>query len=118
MAARMRGGSIRSLRAHSASTVNGPISLIVGRSGEVCLFAEHPFANSCTSASNALQHGMTVGVVEHPAEPSKRVFVLYGVVPDGEPSVTIQIGSRPPGTVRVHQGAFSIRAREPVVKIR
>jgi hypothetical protein len=118
MLARVHARSPKLWRAYRAATPNGPLWLVSGPGDELCLFAGAPLENSCAAArSPALQRGITLGIVEHPAEPSKREFVLYGVVPDGQRTVRIKVGSLPPRTLRVRRGAFSFRAREPVNKL-
>jgi hypothetical protein len=117
MKARMHSSAATFIQAHRAPTANGPIWLVPGASEEVCLFAGNPLENGCEPASQALRHGMTLGVVIDPADPSKRTFVLYGVVPDGQTSVQVRVGSDPAKTIPVRHGAFSVRAREPVVKL-
>jgi hypothetical protein len=116
MMARM-GGASALLRAHRAPTVHGPIWLVADANREVCLFAGDPPAYSCEPAPLALRRGIVLGVVENPAESSKRRFLLYGVVPDGRPTVRIKVGNHASRSVRVRHGAFSVRARQPVVKI-
>lgn len=103
--------------AHRGSTPNGAIWLVASARGELCLFAGDPLENSCEPQSFAIQHGITLGIIEDPADPSKRVFVLYGVVPDGQTSVRVKVGDQAPRSVPVRKGAFSLRAREPVVKL-
>lgn len=105
------------LRAHRAETAKGPVWLVSGRSDRMCLFAGKPLASSCAPGSFALHHGITLGIVENPTDAAKRVFVLYGVVPDGLHSVRIRIGDRPAREIPVRHGAFSVRARELVVKL-
>ncbi len=117
MASRLEGPRRKVLTAHKGSSANGPVWLVADGSRELCLFAGDPLANFCAPASIALQRGLTLGIVVDPAEPEKRVFVLYGVVPDTQTSVQVKVGDGLPRTIRVHRGIFSVRAREPVVKL-
>lgn len=114
---RMGEGAAAALGAHEARTPNGPIWLVASNSGRICLFAGRPPASACESSSLALKQGLTIGVVESPSDPSRRRFVLYGVVPDGRTSVKVRIGEHRIRTIPVRSGAFSMRAREPVFKL-
>lgn len=82
MADRMHLATGIHLQAHRSTTPNGPIWMVLGTEGEVCLFAGSPPENICEPASFALHHGIALGIVEHPADPSNRSFVLCGVGPD------------------------------------
>jgi hypothetical protein len=117
MASRLEGPRRKGLTAHEGSSANGPVWLVADGSRELCLFAGDPLASFCTPASIALRRGLTLGVVVDPSEPRKRVFVLYGVVPDTQTSVRVKVGEGPARTIRVQRGVFSVRAREPVVKL-
>lgn len=110
-------GSAVTPMAHHARTPVGPIWLVTSTSGQMCLFAGRPPASSCAPGSFALKHGLTVGVVESPADPSRRRFVLYGAVPDRQKRIRVRIGWRPPRVIPVRHGIFALRAREPVVKL-
>lgn len=117
MRSRMKEGRWVALSAHEAETSEGPIWLATSHSGQICLFAGAPPASSCAPGSFALRHGLTLGVVTAPADPSRRRFGLYGVIPDGKDSVRIRIGEHTVRTIPVRRGAFSFGAREPVVKL-
>jgi hypothetical protein len=117
MASRLEGSRQKGLTAHKGSSANGPVWLVADGAGELCLFAGDPLADFCAPSSFALRRGLTLGIVVDPAEPRKRVFVLYGVVPDTQTTVRVRVGEGLPRTIRVHRGVFSVRAREPVVKL-
>jgi hypothetical protein len=117
MRIRMKVGRDVTLRAHRADTVDGPIWLVVSNHGRTCLFAGRPPASVCEPTNLALRHGLTLGVVEAPSEPSRRHFVLYGVIPKQKPTIRVRIGEHRIEAIRVRRGAFSLRAREPVVKL-
>jgi hypothetical protein len=117
MRLKMNGDPASGLMAYEARTSNGPIWLVTSRSAQICLFAGIPPASSCAPGSFALSHGLTLGVVIAPASPSRRRFVLYGVIPDGEDSVHIRIGGHIVKTIPARRGAFSFEARQPVVKL-
>lgn len=117
MERRMGEGSGERLRAHEASTPNGPIWLVSSDSGRICLFAGRPPASACESRSSALRKGLTLGVVEAAADPDRRRFILYGVIPDRRRAIRVKIGAHEIRTIRVRDGAFSWRASEPVFKL-
>lgn len=117
MQSRMHDTAQPLLPAHRASTANGPVWMVISSSAEVCFFAGIPPESSCEPAWVALRRGMTLGVVQQPADASQRMFVLYGVVPDGQHNVRIGIGNRAAEKITVENGVFSVRAEEPVVKL-
>jgi Prokaryotic lipoprotein-attachment site len=101
---------------HRTSSANGPVWLVTASRQSICLFAGAPPASTCAPDQVAIKDGLTIGTVIHPAEPARRYFVLFGVVPDGFGSVKVRIGDRVK-SIRVRRGTFSVRSREPVLKL-
>jgi hypothetical protein len=103
---------------YRAMSPNGPIWATASEQG-ICILAGRPLAIGCEPLAKARTHGVTLGVVEHPGDSgphSRRRFTLYGIVPDAQTTVRLQIG-RTVRVISVVDDAYSLRSKEPVVKL-
>ena len=103
---------------YRTSTHLGPLWTYLG-STKMCLLAGKPLAVTCAPFKVAGRSGLMLGLVEHPAadQKSERRFLVFGVVPDSFSHVRLRVGDR---LVRLRvsaDGAFALRAQEPIVVV-
>lgn len=109
-------GALELDRAQLVETKLGSIWLTAGN-GLVCAFQARTFALSCDVFATVVKRGLFLGTVERPAAhaSNRQRFLMIGLVPDGARRVRVQVGSRSPRWVAVHQNTVSAEAREPII---